>query len=135
MATTGQWFAGKSVIVTGGGSGIGRATARRFGEEGARVCIADLNLEAAQKVADDIIAKGGDAFACKVDVAQEADNERMVAETVKRHGGLDIAFLNAGYGGWAVDLLEGDVGRRQDVDRLVHVDLDADSLVEGASDT
>ena len=120
MATTGQWFVGKSVIVTGGGSGIGRATARRFGEEGARVCVADLNLESAQKVAADIVAKGGDAFACQVDVAEEADNERMVAETVKRHGGLDVAFLNAGYGGWPVDLLEGDVA---EFDRIIGINL------------
>ena len=120
MTTTGQWFAGKSVIVTGGASGIGRATARRFGEEGARVCIADLNVDAAQKVADEIAAGGGEASACKVDVAQEADNDRMVAETVKRHGGLDVAFLNAGYGGWAMDILEGDVA---EFDRVMAINL------------
>lgn len=120
MTTTGQWFAGKSVIVTGGASGIGRATAKRFGEEGARVCIADLNVDAAQKVADEIVAAGGEAFACKVDVAQEADNDRMVAETVKRHGGLDVAFLNAGYGGWAMDILEGDIAK---FDRVMAINL------------
>ena len=120
MATTGQWFQGKSVLVTGGASGIGRATAKRFAAEGARVCVADQNVEAARKVVDDIAAKGGDAFACEVDIALEADNQRMVAEVMQRHGALDVAFLNAGYGGWAMDALEGDVA---DFDRIIAINL------------
>ena len=113
-------FASKSVIVTGAGSGIGRAAAKRFAAEGAKVCVADLDGESAQRVAKDIVAKGGEAFACRVDVAEEADNERMVGETVKRYGGLDIAFLNAGYGGWEMDILNGDMAQ---FDRVLNINL------------
>ena len=120
MAAAGLWFKGKSVLVTGGGSGIGRAAARRFAEEGARVCIADLNLKAAQTVADAIVAAGGEAFACRADVAVEADNDTMVAEAVNHHGGLDVAFLNAGFGGWAMDTLTGDIA---DFDRIMAINL------------
>lgn len=120
MTAAGLWFDGKSVLVTGAGSGIGRATAKRFSAEGARVCIADLDFEAARKVVAEIVAQGGDAFACQADIALEADNERMVAEVVQRHGGLDIAFLNAGYGGWPIDVFEGDVA---DFDRIIAINL------------
>ena len=120
MAQAQGWFAGKSVLVTGGGSGIGRASALRFAEEGASVCIVDVQLEAAETVAAAIMASGGQAFACVADVAKEADNDRMVAEAVHRHGKLDVAFLNAGYGGWAMDALEGDVA---DFDRVMAINL------------
>jgi len=113
-------FKDKSVIVTGGGSGIGRSGARRFAAEGAKVCVADVNMENAEKVAQDIRKQGGEAFACLVDVASEADNDRMVAETVKRHGGLDIAFLNAGFGGWEMDILNGDVAL---FDKVLNINL------------
>ena len=88
-------FEGKVAIVTGGALGMGRATARRFGQEGAKVCVADIDLAGAEDTARVIRDAGGEAFACKVDVSQEADNDRMVDETVKRYGGLDIAHLNA----------------------------------------
>ncbi len=87
-------FAGKAVLVTGGASGIGRAAAIRFAQEGARVCIADLDIDRADRVAAQI---GGDAFALRVDVADAPDNDRAVSEISTRFGGLDIAFLNAGY--------------------------------------
>jgi len=90
---------GKVAIVTGAASGIGRAAARRFAQEGAKVCCADLNLEGAEKTAKDIAAAGGEAFAAKVDVAQEADNTKMVKETVDRYGGVDVVYLNAGFYG------------------------------------
>jgi NAD(P)-dependent dehydrogenase (short-subunit alcohol dehydrogenase family) len=91
-----MWLAGKVGVITGGGSGIGRATARRFALEGARVCVADLNGEAAESVAKEIAAAGGDAFALRVDVTSEADNARMAAETTRRFDRIDTAFLNAG---------------------------------------
>jgi NAD(P)-dependent dehydrogenase (short-subunit alcohol dehydrogenase family) len=89
---------GKVAIVTGGASGIGRATVRVFAREGARVCIADLNGEGAEGAAKEIAEAGGDAFALRVDVTHEADNTRMVEETKRRFGRVDAAFLNAGIG-------------------------------------
>jgi NAD(P)-dependent dehydrogenase (short-subunit alcohol dehydrogenase family) len=89
---------GKAAIVTGGASGIGRATARAFAREGARVCVADLNGEGAEAVAKELAASGHDAFALRVDVTDEQQNARMVAETQRRFGRLDAAFLNAGIG-------------------------------------
>ena len=120
MAAANLWFAGKSVLVTGGGSGIGRAAARRFADEGARVCVADLNAANARKVADQIVTRGGQAFACQADITREADNERMVQEAVKAHGGLDIAFLNAGLGGVPFDALNGDLN---EFDRIISANL------------
>lgn len=84
---------GKVAIVTGGGSGIGAATARRFAEEGAHVVVADLKAETAQAVADEI---GGDAFGLGIDVTDFASIERVVEETVGRFGGLDVIVCNAG---------------------------------------
>ncbi len=89
-------LADKVAIVTGGGSGIGRATARTFAREGARVCIADVNGEGAEAAAKEIAAAGGEAFALRVDVTDPAENERMVSETVRRYRRVDAAFLNAG---------------------------------------
>ena len=76
--------------------GIGRATARLLGAQGARVCVADLDRAGAEAVAKEIGEAGGEAFACAVDVAREADNAAMVEQTLARFGALDLAHLNAG---------------------------------------
>jgi NAD(P)-dependent dehydrogenase (short-subunit alcohol dehydrogenase family) len=86
----------RRAIVTGGGSGIGRATAKNFAAEGARVCIADLNGEAAESVVKEISGAGGEAFACTTDVTSPEANEAMVAAAKERFGGVDVAYLNAG---------------------------------------
>ncbi len=78
-------------IVTGGASGIGRATVERFISEGAKVVLADMDTAAGPKVADEL----GATF-LHVDVADKDSVDAMVAETLKRHGHLDIAFNNAG---------------------------------------
>ena len=87
-------FAGKRVLVTGGASGIGRAAAIRFAEEGARVCIADLDAEKGAALAAEI---GGGAVSLRADIAAAGDNARMVALAIAGAGALDVAFLNAGY--------------------------------------
>jgi 3-hydroxybutyrate dehydrogenase len=86
----------KGAIVTGAASGIGREIAHAYAREGAKVCIADLNLAAAQVVADKIGHAGGQALALRMDVTQEAAVDAGVAETVSRFGGLDVLVSNAG---------------------------------------
>lgn len=105
---------GQRAVVTGGGSGIGRATAKKFGAEGARVCVADLNGEAAESVAKEIDEAGGEAFAIVTDVTSLEANEAMVAATVERFGGVDIAYLNAGIGVRST-ILDGDIDAWNDV--------------------
>lgn len=85
----------KAVIVVGSGSGIGEATARRLAAEGARVCLADIALGAAQAVADAIVATGGTAFATYIDLAEEDSVNAAVAAAVARFGRLDGAHVNA----------------------------------------
>lgn len=94
-------FAGKVALVTGAASGIGRAAAIRFAQEGARVFCADLNLAGAQAVAAEI---GSNASAVEVDVASYASNQAMVDAVLAQAGQLDIAFLNAGFYGAAEGL-------------------------------
>jgi NAD(P)-dependent dehydrogenase (short-subunit alcohol dehydrogenase family) len=113
-------FAGKSVIVTGAASGIGKAAAYRFADEGAKVCVADLNLAGAETVAAALKEKGAEAFATKVDVSALEDNDRMVAETVAAFGGLDVAFLNAGYYGPGTSIFDDDISA---FDRIIAINL------------
>ncbi|MBV1797407.1 glucose 1-dehydrogenase [Siccirubricoccus sp. G192] len=87
---------GKSALVTGAGSGIGRAAALAFAREGAWVAAADLVLEAAQQTAAMIEAAGGQAVVIAVDVADDAAVAAMVEAAVGAFGGLDCAFNNAG---------------------------------------
>ena len=95
----------KVALITGGGSGIGEATAHRFAEEGAKVVVADLKVETAQKVADAI---GGEAFGVESDVTDRTSINRVVEETVGRFGGLDTLVCNAGVTivGGVMDLTE-----------------------------
>jgi len=83
-------------LVTGAGSGIGRATALLFAREGARVAVVDLKLEAASETVRQIAAAGGTAIAIRADVARAADNQAAVGETVARWGRLDVFYANAG---------------------------------------
>jgi NAD(P)-dependent dehydrogenase (short-subunit alcohol dehydrogenase family) len=87
---------GRTAIVTGAGSGIGRAAAELFAAEGATVGVVDLRAEAAEETAAKIVAEGGSAAPITADVAVAADAERAVAETVAAFGRLDVLYNNAG---------------------------------------
>ena len=87
----------KVVIVTGGAGGIGAATCRRFGEEGAKVAVVDINLDAAQAVAADIVAAGGQAQAFSVDITQQDAVVAGVAAIEAALGPVDVLVNNAGW--------------------------------------
>jgi len=89
---------GKVVIVTGGASGIGLATAKAFLDKGSKVVIGDYNKEAGEKVEKDLKVKYKDILFIPVNVAEEASVENLVSETVKHFGSLDVIFNNAGIG-------------------------------------
>ncbi len=88
----------KVSIVTGAASGIGKASAIVFGREGAKVMCADINAEAAEATARQIVDTGGEAASIRVDVASEPDVQEMVSATVTRWGRLDVLYNNAGIG-------------------------------------
>ena len=90
-------FENKTVIVTGGGGGIGGATCRRFAAEGAKVAVFDLNLEAADKVAKAIRAAGGAAQAFKCDIADHANVVAAVAAAESALGPIAVLVNNAGW--------------------------------------
>jgi 2-hydroxycyclohexanecarboxyl-CoA dehydrogenase len=92
-----QRFEGKTVIVTGGGGGIGGATCRRFGKDGARVAVLDLNVEAAETVAAAIRAEGGQAAAIRCDITDRASVDAAVAATQAQLGPIDVLVNNAGW--------------------------------------
>jgi meso-butanediol dehydrogenase/(S,S)-butanediol dehydrogenase/diacetyl reductase len=88
-------LAGKVAIVTGAGSGIGRAVALRFAAEGAKVIVNDLVADAAQRVAKEIEAAGGTAFPCPGDVSDSKHVEALVRAATSRFGRLDVLGNNA----------------------------------------
>lgn len=87
---------GKTALITGGGTGIGRAIALAFAREGARVAVAGRRLEKLREVTGEVQRAGGEAMAIACDVAKSADAERAVRDTAKRFGGLQVLVNNAG---------------------------------------
>ncbi|WP_291687139.1 2-hydroxycyclohexanecarboxyl-CoA dehydrogenase [Bradyrhizobium sp.] len=90
-------FDNKTVVVTGGGGGIGGATCRRFSSEGARVAVFDLNLEAAEEVAAAIRTGGGTAAAIRCDITDRASVDAAVAAAESKLGPIDVLVNNAGW--------------------------------------
>ena len=91
-------LAGKVALITGGGSGIGRACARLFAAEGAKVCVADLDAASAADTARALDDAGRSAVAVQVDTTDESSNDAMVARCVDALGGVDVLVAAAGVG-------------------------------------
>jgi NAD(P)-dependent dehydrogenase (short-subunit alcohol dehydrogenase family) len=83
-------------LVTGGGSGIGRAASLLFAERGAQVAVVDRDGDAADRVVSEIVEAGGEAVSIPADISREADTKRMVSDAVDRFSRLDYLFANAG---------------------------------------
>jgi len=89
--------AGKSIIVTGSGGGIGEGIARRLAAEGASVIVNDINRASGERVAAEIVQAGGQASFFAADVTKNDDMQALVAAAVQRHGKLDVMVNNAGW--------------------------------------
>jgi len=108
---------GKIAIVTGGGSGIGRAICKALAQEGAHLLVADINEKTAKDTCDVLARFGGRYLPTKVDVRSEVEVKRMVDEAVKEFGQIDILCANAGVStmNWAIDLTEEEWDYNMDV--------------------
>jgi NAD(P)-dependent dehydrogenase (short-subunit alcohol dehydrogenase family) len=87
---------GKRSLVTGAGSGIGRAIARGFAKEGATVAVADLDGDSARRVAEELVGAGHAAYALQADVSEKASVDAMIQAAIDRMGGLDVVVCGAG---------------------------------------
>ena len=113
---------GKTALVTGGGSGIGRATSLAYAREGARVVVADVNVEGGEETVLRIKEAGGDAILVHADVSKPEDTQAMVAQAVEAFGSLDCAFNNAGISGGRDRRLTADY-LEDDWDRVIGINL------------
>ena len=110
-------FSGKSIIVTGAGSGIGRAAALLFASEGGSVIVADL-ADTVHETAAMIDAAGGTAHAVQIDAGFESDVIRAVNVACESYGGLDVMFANAGISGGMANIFDTDVALITEVLRV-----------------
>lgn len=110
-------FADQSIIVTGAGSGIGRAAALAFAAEGARVTAADISTDAEETEAI-IVAAGGIAQAIRMDAGSEADVVRTIEAACTAYGGLDVMVANAGISGGMANIFDTDVALIAEVLRV-----------------
>ncbi len=111
---------GKVALVTGGGSGIGRATAFAFAREGARVAVADYVPEGGERTVKEITAGGGEAIFINADVSKTAQVEAMIDKVVQTWGRLDCAFNNAGIEGRAASVVD---CTEENFDRIIAINL------------
>ena len=108
----------KVVIITGSGSGIGKAAALHFAKYGAKVVVSDINLESAKNVSDEIIKNGGEAVPIKTDVTKFDEVEKLIQQTVETYKQLDVIVNNAGIG---PNLLRTHQSKLKDWDRVIAV--------------
>jgi NAD(P)-dependent dehydrogenase (short-subunit alcohol dehydrogenase family) len=113
-------FENKVALVTGGASGIGRATALAYGRAGARVVVADVQVEAGRETARLIEAAGSEAFFIQVDVSKGGEVEEMVRQTIAAFGRLDMAHNNAGIEPVMASIAD---SSETDWDRVVSINL------------
>ncbi|MBA3853444.1 MAG: short-chain dehydrogenase [Gemmatimonas sp.] len=110
----------KVALITGGGSGLGEAIGKLLASRGTKVVLTDIKLEAAERVAREIVAAGGTATALQQDTAKPEDHERVVAHAVATYGALHYAVNNAGIGGAAAPAGEVDLA---DWKRVIDINL------------
>ena len=113
---------GKTALVTGGGSGIGRAASLAYAKNGARVVVADVNVEGGEETVLMIKEAGGEAILVHADVSKPEDTQAMVDQSVAAFGSLDCAFNNAGISGGRDRLLTADY-LEEDWDRVISINL------------
>jgi len=112
----------KVALITGGGSGIGRATCLLFAREGAKVVVADYIAEGGNETMQQIRAGGGEAIFVQADVSKSADVQNMIAATVQTYKRVDVLFNNAGIEGPSAKLAN---YKEEDWDRVIAIDLTA----------
>lgn len=113
-------FTNKVALVTGGGSGLGEAISKELAAKGAKVVVTDIDLDAAQRVVDEITGNGGTASAIKQDTSVKDDSAKVVKFAVDTYGGLNYAVNNAGIGGVQVPVGETDL---DNWDKVIDINL------------